>query len=783
MRDGQYAIASYPQVSKLTSYQENVTTLAQFSETLRAHALKKHCLFNGQLQQPLNDESRRGKTLRGAPREWVVFDFDKVDAKDHAEVVRRYLPAECQPVSYVVQHSAAMFRPDVTLWSGHIFMLLKDAATETRLREWFEHMNFTIAALAEQLSLTDSGIGLHWPLDRSAAYDSKLIYIAPPKTHGFVPAMLPEDAIRLVKKRQTHLKIPIFQPVSKQQINDKINALREMNGYDKKDFKTRPFEDGEVLVECEPGLITDVRPMGEHYIKFNLNGGDSMGYWIDLRNPAIIKNFKGEPWLQTKQVDEKFYKQLAKNAPRIVARPPLGEGTEVLAFYATNQNSKIKIGTFEPALSRLALHSSTETAARSWLAEFGIVGGGYLPHLSLEFDPTTEIQYAAGGTFVNTFSLTKFMKQEKTSKKPSTEAELTPVLRKLFNSILGNPSQETRCHFLNWLAFIFQTRQKAETAWVFTGRTGTGKGTFVRFVLQPLFGAQHVKTAQFSALNAEFNGYLEDALFVVFEESDTKTAHNVEELQAKLRHYIADHEILIRKMHTDHFKVRNYSNFIFNANSRAPVVITSDDRRFNIPERQENQIFFNPNEWLTLKNEVELEAFADLLLRWPVDESAVRRIIKTQAAQDMHEATTSINQQIADAIIAGDLEFFIDRMPTDAEAVGDFFGRFNPLGEYKKRIDAYTNAAAAKQPIVLKDEDLFFLFRTLITDNRYFQDSKTWRRRHYKALGLDIMKKQRIPGDWKAQERGVLVNWVLPPGVTVPQATAKVVPIKKRRSA
>jgi hypothetical protein len=49
------------------------------------------------------------------------------------------------------------------------------------------------------------------------------------------------------------------------------------------------------------------------------------------------------------------------------------------------------------------------------------------------------------------------------------------------------------------------------------------------------------------------------------------------------------------------------------------------------------------------------------------------------------------------------------------------------------------------------------LFRTLIPDPRYFQDSKTWRMRHFESLGL------RLKPVWSAGHhktvRGLKVNW------------------------
>lgn len=52
-----------------------------------------------------------------------MFDFDKVEADDQADAIQRYLPAECQNVGYVVQHSASMFDPRNDKFPGHIHSL------------------------------------------------------------------------------------------------------------------------------------------------------------------------------------------------------------------------------------------------------------------------------------------------------------------------------------------------------------------------------------------------------------------------------------------------------------------------------------------------------------------------------------------------------------------------------------------------------------------------------------------------------------------------------------
>lgn len=779
--NGVMAATPYPHVTKVTSHHEQAHDLGDFFALLNKHAAQGHCLFNGQLTKPIKSESRAGLTARTA-KEWVVFDFDKVEAIDAADVVKKYLPAECQNVSYIAQLSASMYRPDVTSWSGHIFMLLKQPIEEARLKQWFELLNFTVPALTDQLSLSDSEQALHWPLDRTVAYNSKLIFIAPPKCFGFSPNVT--KPIDLVKKKKSHLDIPSFQPIDNTTVRQKINELRRAIGLDEIAYQLTPFEGDFVLDSAGECHIHGVKTSGDHYIRFNLNGGDSYAYFIDLRRPEIIRNFKGEPFLKTEDAAPDLWKSLRKAAPRAVNKAPLDEGTEILAFYATNQASAVKIGSYDPNSRDLVLNSSGERAARAWLAEYGVVKQGDLPHMDLVFDPTCDIQYCTGSTQINDFKATQYMTRTKSKDTPSTITEIPALFDKTMRSMLGNPTDFIYNHFINWIAYVYQFRKKTGTAWVLSGTEGTGKGSFIKYILSPIFGNDCVKVVQFGLLNQEYNDFLEKALFVVFEEADANAVQNQAALMAKLKHWITDSPVTIRKMRCDPIAMPSYVNCLFNSNKNTPVVLSNSDRRFNIAERQEQRLFFSPNEMKQLMAGTELDTFADVLQRWPVDELAVTQIIDTEAKASIHEATTSVNQLIAEAIKGGDLQFFIDRTPSDVEAQADFNNRFNPIGMFRTQIDSYITAATSGEPMVVKDEELFVLFRTLIPDSRYFQDSKTWRKRHYKSLGLDVDKQHRVTGSWTKRERGIMVNWTLPETVPEPKTKAKnVTPITKAKAA
>lgn len=775
--EGAYTTTPYPHVSRLSSFTTTIDTLDQFAYALRAHGAKAHCLFNGQLQRPLANESRAQKTLKNVPRDWIVFDFDKVPLDEGENVVERYLPAYAHNVSYIEQVSASMFVPGQPFWSGHVYMLLKEACLETQIVQYLEHLNFTTPALNALVSLSKAKMTLHWPLDRSAGYDSKLIYIAPPRCIGFEPAITAENAIRVVRKKKPSLDIPAFTPIDRRDISDRVNRLRRDEDLDDLDLNTRRFGEHDVFIKTPASTIDSVRAVGDHYLKLNLNGGDSWAYWLDLRNPELIHNFKGEPSLLTKDVDEKFYKSLKAMAPQIVARPPLEEGAEILAFYARNQNSQIKIGTFLPISRQLRIDSTTETAANAWLWSWGMPRKGPLDLFDVTFDPANDHQYVPGTRTINMFRATDYMLQTPTSSKPSTSAELPSRIDTLLRSLLGDPTEEELDHFLNWFAFIFRKRRKATTAWVLHGTEGTGKGTFLQFLARPLLGHDAVIEVQPRILDSDFNSHIDNKLLVWVDESSVSAVDNRVSFMDKLGHYVTEETITIHGKGRDAVEKKSYASFILAGNRRDTVEKRGGDRRYNIARRQEKRLFINPNDYSALKAGEDLEAFADVLLRWPLDEERVRVLLDNEASQLVHESTVPIGDLIAENIKKGNIEFFIDHMPSDSESMNDFKNGLSPLSLYKKLIDDIL----ARRKDVLSFEDLYVFFQTLIPDPRYFQSSRIWRTRYFRSLGLDTSK---VPYSKAAGKtiRGFAVDWQIPPELEPPAPkTEKVVPLKKRK--
>ncbi len=737
-RDESFTTAPYPMIQKVTSTVLAARTIHEFADALKAQGAAGACLLKGHLDQPLVNESRAGHS-KDTLHEWCVFDFDKVDCAptfDGAlQAIAKYLPKEMAETDCVIQLSSSTVRPDVRQLSAHVFVLLEQPTGTRALTDWFAHLNFQLP-LRDELALTNSGMSLHWPLDRTVSSPSKLIYIAPPRCVGFAP---PKDAlIRTYGGKRRKLTIPRFDAISSEQIGAKINKLRTANHLPERQHRTRMVKDVEFLVDTEECVVHDIKPSGDGYIRFNLNGGDSLAYFVNLREPGVVGNFKGEPYMMTKQLSPELYKSLTKAAKALPSKLPPAT-IEPLAFYATNRESGVYIGSYDREHDRMRVDASTLSAAYSWLAQFGVPAKQALPHYDLVHDMSSTIRFEDGYPIINLYEQTEYLKtfsdiERSTQCSADSLAVLTtrtPTLWKVIFSALGT-STEASLYFINWLAAIFQRRTRTMSAWVLHGTQGTGKGLIINHILRPLFGPEAVTQQLYSQLNTNFNAFMEGRLFVVIDEADLSRAVDQATLRSKLYDWITEPFISINAKGIGERDVPNNANLMLLSNSTRPVMIESGDRRFNVGEKQTERLFIAPNELAALLDQRELKEFAQLLGSWQINDEMLVRPYGGEAKGIIYEATHSLLDRIARAIHEGDTQYFVDNRPDSAQLRTDFSGRMLPVREY----DALLEAMAARTLTVLTTSDLYVLFRMVAVTEKTFPETKAAQRQIYQRYGL-----------------------------------------------
>lgn len=745
-RDDAFTTAHYPMVKRMTSDVVNVEDMLKFHDTLLDAGAEGKCLMFGQLTRKIEDESRAELTAEGL-HEWMLFDFDKVDAAPSIEgamdAIKRFLPPECQRAECIIQLSPSCYNPRARKLSAHVFMRLNTPQTAARLKEFLVWCNFTNEGLAKQITLTASLMSLSFALDRCVTDPSRLIYIAPPRMAGFTPLIGGETAMQHFSG-EPGFDLPEFTPITREQLSDKTNELRDALGLERRDLRTIRFRGADVFSDTPEGLITDVKPSGAGFLRLNLNGGDSHAYWINLSSPDIIGNFKGEPFLYTKMVDKKFYEKLVAATK---AAPPVSRGSEssdILAFYATNRGSRVYIGTYDRASDTLRVNESSETPAYAWLQQCGMPVKMLLPHYDVAYDISSDTRYEEGYPVINLYARTDMMKQYgKMPKKYDTRGAFeavmgsAPTIGMVIRSMCGDDRSAEG--FINWLAFIFQFRVKTQTAWLLWGTEGTGKGLFLENVIRPLMGEDNVSQMLMTNVDSSFNSMLEGKLIVNIDEAEMSRTRDKPEAMAKLRNWITEPTIVINRKNVSEHETTSFANFIITANSFRPLMINVGDRRFHVGTRQDDRLYPTANQLAILKQGEELPQFSQVLGQLEVDEVWVRTPELTEQKLRLFESTHSLADAVAVAIKSGDSSFFFEARPPAVLLNSSTASALLPINEYDTLLKCMHEGTFN----VLRSEDLYVLFAVVINDTKQFPDNPTKQKHLYNRYGLLDENKSR----------------------------------------
>ena len=775
-------VTPYPLVKNFTSHTETVENCDELFTTLTQHAAAGHCLHKGLLTKKLKNSPRAGVADRNAPTDYIVFDLDGIqlpncavpnvieedDIKTIAKQFVHYLPSEFQDVSYVAQASASLGCKGNTI-SMHLFFLLDRPVYPRALKEWFRSLNFSIPVLAEQLKLSSNGQSLTYPIDISVADNSKLIYIAPPK---FTNVQDPCSGSRFVKIDRGASTIDIF-PLVREVNRERLshlsiqikNNLRKEAGLPKKTSKTQNLTVGDEYVELldNPDKMTiQVSRISDPYVNCNINGGDSGGYYFLLTNPHYMYNFKGEPIWEIEKADPEFYRWIFEKFEDKISKEKNLKPVVLRDFFTDTYYN----GLFDTKLQQFSdafpLTPTNKTSLEGFMKSHNRPFPDFVPDARVVFDPSndTGINLKEVPYYVNMYRQSEYMLAAQT---PGEALEygtainlhqLTPNIYKLISHILGGGAAEFE-HFINWLAYIYQNKNKAMTAWILTGVPGTGKGLFIHKVLKPLFGEAQVPMRSLENIEEQFNLYMRTALFLAVDEFRMGDSGNIGKMADKLKHQITEPNLTIRAMRTNQIELPSFCNFIFLTNRADAVKIEEGDRRYNVGPRQERKLEEVYPELLSNITELqtELYVFAGALKSFQVNERMAHTVLENTAKDEMRQVSMSVLEEFATAIKTGDLPFFTDILDIPLTNAFDAGGISTAQRYVKNWI------ATANKELVIPIAHLKLVY-DILTDSK----NKMSVRDFTKAMSRLNIKpsRKRIGTDRTASApRGVVITWII----------------------
>jgi hypothetical protein len=660
---------SYPLQSKFTSNAIEVDTVARLYEAIKQMSQHpdKPCLLKGGLAQPLNNESRKHSTKTNTTTAWVVKDLDSAPFNTPDEYMKSVGLGD---ISYVVQYSSSykLNKKDKTL-SCHIFCLLSEPRPAPELKAWLMHLNLTTEVLKQALTLSNSQIALHWPLDITCCQNDKLIYIAEPNFVGMESPVPIGERIQLVKRELDAIPVQriALRPMDtlKKEQRRILNDLQIAAGLTPTKAKTKMVGEYEVQSGVSEIAQYQIIDCGE-YNRIDLNGGDSRAYYHRKDDPTYLHNFKGEPSVLLKEILPQYYADLVRDRSNQDATP-LADGQTLLLAYRDKVTADYYKGTWNEATQLLDLHKvKSRDQLQDFLLGHGRALGDFVPEWQTVFNPASAIVVDEVEHILNRFQPSHYM-QAANQKKGHF-----PGIQRLIDSAVG--TGDIQAHFLNWLAYMFQFKKKPMTSWVLHGTFGTGKGMLVGKVVAPLFGHEYVHQMRASELNEQFNGWLENSLVVFIDEIDAGMFTNAKSTNSNLKKYITDSPLTIRRMRTDSYMVPNFTGFIFGSNEKQPVYVPMGDRRYNVGSFQAERYFPSDDELDAMPG--ELKHFAHFLQHYKVSEKAARSVLQTEEREAIQQLGMTSIDQLANDLLEGNLGGMLEALP-DTRLM-DSMGVVNP---------------------------------------------------------------------------------------------------------
>ena len=676
----------YPFVKNFDSFSESANNCKELFEIIKHHSQSGHTAIKGLLTSPLSNQSRAGKTVANDTTNWIMLDLDFEDGFSSIDEFLLSLSPDLINTDYIFQHSSSAGVKYKQGIRGHIFMLLDKPVSPLVIKEWLISKNLNIPTLSDRIELAANSLSIKYPLDISTCQNDKLLFIADPICINFTdPLQGNRLELHLKSNRTASINFQGANAASNRQAsNNKIDELRVAKGLKKKKSIFKFIGEDEILTNPDEAIVSGVKHE-RGFVYLNLNSGNSWGYYYPENKPDILYNFKNEPPVLLKDIAPEYWRTIQKQTTKQVS-------TAVTPIvFRDRESDTYWNGTYTATKNEINIYPVSSTQRiNHFLAQYGIQNPSYIEDWELTFNPTTNKVIDIPNKWVNKFSPSSYMLQTN-----GTNIGIPPTIDKVIASVCGD-DPVVKEHFLNWLAYIFQTRKKTGTGFVFHGRTGTGKGIMFDKIIRPLIGDKYVTELTVDNLSDQFNQWLETSIIIWLDEFNADDSHSGDALMNKIKNLVTENTVTIRGMRRNPIQKQVYNNIIIASNHTTPIPIDINDRRFNISPAQESMIVISQTEIDQIKN--ELTDFATFLHEFKVNVQKTKQVLNNDAKQKMIAASMTSHNSFFEAVRKGDLEYFVQFLREKAPLSPD-----NSYIEFERAVKRWT-ANAGTQITVTRDE-------------------------------------------------------------------------------
>jgi hypothetical protein len=670
---------AYPMVKNFTSASQEVKNLKDLFGVVKAAADTGACLLKGKLHRDLKNESRAGATSSSDATEWVCLDIDGIGATDIDSFLKLI---GLDDIQYVLQWSSSQGLTD-NLLHAHVFMLLDTPRAPAELKLWLMGLNFMLPETS--FKLTRTNCALHWPLDITVGQNDKLLYVAPPKLGaGITDPFAGKDRISLVADKwhkKTHIAFPSLQhrAVYETRAKELLSKFRDAAGMPKnKKLALNTSGAVEYLANPDHATVTSIKHE-RGFVYFNLNGGDSWGYFHPEGHPQYISNFKGEPKYKTSELLPEYWASAQMEADKLSVDASSDERKYFV--FRDKRKQRFYEAVYDPKPKALGVSKfdlqpvNNEKAARDFLEEHHVQAPTTIPECETIWDPhmpaETIIKDRAAGYLLNTYFDTPAFAKAKKMAPGSCSLKDFSNIADLISWVIGGDA-DLYDDMINWLSDIAHSFMPTQAAWLLHGTQGTGKGQFYEHILKGLFGSACVSIGM-NDLESAFNSFIEAGTVLVFlDEVDLSSKQTEASCVRKMKRYITESSIRVnRKYEQEHF-VHSRMNFILASNELDAWLINNNDRRYHIGVQQEKPWYDRDRAKIAPvldKIDKELPAFTRYLLDYPCDHSRAGTPRETDAKKLMQDLSDSSARQLSIAIQTGDLAYLVDLLPDNVNGL------------------------------------------------------------------------------------------------------------------
>jgi len=634
----------YPNVRNFSSFEYEISNLSDWFSALEAHSDLGHCFLKGQLDQKLTNESRAGHTHPNTLTQTVLLDLDFNEGFRNVEDFLHQLDNKFIDVSYIQQHSNSAGITGAKGLRVHLGFLMDKAVDPAVLKLWLQHKNLTVPALRKLVKLTANGMSLKYPLDITTCQNDKIIYIARPTCIGFDDPLADErTTIVTHAKEELDGKFEFINPQAVQDLVDELVAeLRESQGLKKKTCKFNKVGSQQVLLNPDIAVVTGIK-VGRDFTYLNLNEGDSWGYFHSTTKPNLLFNFKGEPNVRLRDIVPEYVKTLNVEVGGQELVPMVFRDRARDQYYnIVYDPNKKDIDSLDPVGSRPRMVD--------FMKQFNKEMPDPIEDWRVEFDPTTLEVFDTRHNWINSFKPSDYMKKDW-----EKAANVIPyVIDRIITSICVD--KEYKEFFLNWLAYLYQTRKKSGVCPIFHGVQGTGKGLLHEKILMPLFGEPHTPKVTTVQIKDPFNGWSEKACVAVWDEADQNEMFSGG-VYDKVKNLVTEDHTPLRLMRQNLIMVKSFINLVVNTNHPYPFPLDHGDRRFSPAPPQLNQLVISAGEVDAIED--ELDMFAAFLHNYEINTYNATHVLMNQAREDMILGSANTVDTFFHALRDGNMDYFL----------------------------------------------------------------------------------------------------------------------------